>query len=146
MRRTLSTPNPCLSQAPGTAPSPSLAALQYRVIHQLGDPGWVDHHPPSCPVVQPILPKYQLPKQNRAESESAKIKVKPTKVRGVMGNPVYSFLQYGNGNVQLTFSCYSKLWLTTPQLNWNSVLTSIYSISIHPSWDVGSTLPFPACK
>ena len=56
---------------------------KYRVFRQLADLGWIDIWDvlPYCPVAQPILPKSHLPKQNKAHSGTAKIKVNPTKVK-----------------------------------------------------------------
>ena len=42
---------------------------------------WVEF---TCPVAQPFLPNSHLPKQNQAVSETAKIKVNPTKVSELM--------------------------------------------------------------
>ena len=44
--------------------------------------------PPSCPAAQPVLPISHQPRQNQAKAETAKIKVKPNKVRQEMGHPV----------------------------------------------------------
>ena len=43
--------------------------------------------PPSGPVTQPFLPKFHLPKQNWADSGTAKIKSNPTKVGKLMKHP-----------------------------------------------------------
>ena len=66
----------------------------YRVFRQLANLGLVVldvvmflmfHH-----LAQPFLPKYNLPKQNRADSGTPKIKVNPNKVRELMEHPVPS--------------------------------------------------------
>ena len=44
--------------------------------------------PPSCPGAQPVLPISHQPRQNKAERETAKIKVNPTQVRQEMCHPV----------------------------------------------------------
>ena len=55
----------------------------YRVTYHLAT--WVEltlicmFHS-ICPATQPILPYSHLPKQNRADNETAKIKVNPTQV------------------------------------------------------------------
>ena len=80
-------------------PSPSVQTsymeapigMLYREFHQLADLKWVEldsDFPSYCPVVQPLLPKFHLPKQNRADSGISKIKVNLTKVCELMEHPV----------------------------------------------------------
>ena len=58
-----------------------LSGYIYRASHVLVDLGWVEFDfrvPPSCPVYQPPLPNSHQPTQNRADSGTLKIHVKPT--------------------------------------------------------------------
>ena len=65
--------------------------LLYRVGQVVVDLGWVDfdfYVPSPYPIPQPILPNFQLPKQNGAGSGMPKIDVNPTKVHDHQPNPV----------------------------------------------------------
>ena len=63
----------------------------YRVGQVVVHLGLVDFNfyiPSSCPPLQPILPNFQLPKQNEAVSGMPKINVNPTQVHDHLPNPV----------------------------------------------------------
>ena len=65
--------------------------LVYRVGQVVVHLGLVDfdfYIPSSCPAPQPILPNFQLPKQNEAGSGTPKINVNPTQVHDHLPNPV----------------------------------------------------------
>ena len=56
--------------------------------------GWVDFEldiPPSCPVVQPVLPNSHQPQQNEADGGTLKFQVNPTQLHDQMGHPVFTF-------------------------------------------------------
>ena len=61
------------------------------VVH-LGLVDLVFYIPSSCPAPQPILPHFQLPKQNEAGCGTPKIIVNPTQVHNHLPNPVFVFL------------------------------------------------------
>ena len=56
----------------------------------VGGHGLIWDVPPSCPVIQPILPNPHLPRQNLAASGMTKIMVNPTNVPNYHCLPVLS--------------------------------------------------------
>ena len=69
------------------------------MTHLLAKLGWVDFVwdvSPSFPAAQQLLPNSHQPRQNRADSGTAKIQVNPTQVLQEMGHPVE---QWDNSNV-----------------------------------------------
>ena len=62
------------------------------VAHHVSVLSWVDFDSmfhSSCPTDLPILPISHQPKQNQADSGTAKIKVNPTQARDVIGHPPF---------------------------------------------------------
>ena len=84
----------------------------YRVGQVVVHLGLVDfdfYIPSSCPAPQPILPHFQLPKQNEAGSGMSEINVNPTHVH--LNNPVDEAI-----------SQYSGGWSACPSPNLESLL------------------------
>ena len=64
----------------------------YRVGQVVVDLGLVDFDwdvPSSCPPPQPILPNFQVPKQNGTGNGVPKINVNPTQVHDHLPHPVH---------------------------------------------------------
>ena len=68
-----------------------ISDLQNKVELVVAAMVWGDfdfYVPSSCPAPQPILPNFQLPKQNEAVNGTPKINVNPTQVHDHLPNPV----------------------------------------------------------
>ena len=81
----------------------------YRVSQQVSD--WVgltliQMFLSSCPAALPTLPFSHQPKQNEADSGTAKIKVNPTQVGDLLGHPVLVLFErtFVSGKVNVTLA------------------------------------------
>ena len=83
-----------LSQTKGNSKKRGMVKW-YRVNHQLADLGWVDCDLDVPSILPNLLKQFcqsLMPRQNRADSGIAKIKVNPTQVCELMVNPVLMFI------------------------------------------------------